>query len=395
MNEPGCILTINAGSSSIKFAIYRIQKLLEPLLTGEFKQVNSDSPVFTYTDMVTGVEKSVSIEVSGQTAIIAYFISWLKKQLFFDSLEAIGHRIVHGLEHSRPALVTPGLLAELHIIALLDPEHMPAGIKLIEAFFQFNEAITQIVCFDTSFHFTMPAIAKLLTIPRKYQLRGLRRYGFHGLSYAYLLGQLEVIAGKKIAMGKVIIAHLGSGASMVAIREGLPLDTSMGFTPTSGLVMSSRTGDLDPGVVSYLMANDHIDAATFSQLVNHESGLLGVSEISGNMQVLQNKKTTNERAAEAVDLFCYQSKKYLGSLAAILEGVDTLIFSGGIGENDTAVRASICSGLNFLGIELDPKANDKNNLVISTKHAAVTVYVIKTNEEIMIAKSVVEILTNS
>lgn len=393
MSEAGCILTINSGSSSIKFALFTNKNMPESLMTGELRQVLSDSPVFTHTDLVTGIEKTSSIKVSGQIAVIAYFISWLKKQVFFDDIKAIGHRVVHGLEHDRPAVVTPGLLAELHSIASLDPEHMPAGIKLIEAFLKLNEGIKQIVCFDTSFHFNMPEIAKLLPIPRKYQLKGLRRYGFHGLSYAYLLGQLEVIAGKEVARGRVIIAHLGSGASMVAINKGLPLETSMGFTPASGLVMSSRTGDLDPGVASYLMANDHLDSGSFSQLVNHESGLLGVSEISGDMQVLQTKKNTDKRAAQAVDLFCYQSKKYLGSLSAILGGFDTLIFSGGIGENDAGVRALICSGLNFLGIELDPKENDKNSLVISSRQAFVTVYVIKTNEEIMIAQSVAEILS--
>lgn len=395
MSERGFILTINAGSSSIKFALFTIQNMPESVMKGEFRQVFSDSPVFTYTDLVTGIEKTSSIEVSGQIAVIAYFIKWLEKQVFFDAIQAIGHRVVHGIEHDRPAMVTPGLLAELHSIACLDPEHMPAGIKLIEAFLKFNEAIKQIVCFDTSFHFNMPDIAKLLPIPRKYQLKGLRRYGFHGLSYAYLLGQLEVIAGKEVARGRVIIAHLGSGASMVAIKKGLPLETSMGFTPASGLVMSSRTGDLDPGVASYLMANDHLNSDSFSQLVNHESGLLGVSEISGDMQVLQNKKNTDIRAAQAVDLFCYQSKKYLGSLAAILGGFDTLIFSGGIGEHDAGVRALICSGLNFLGIELDAKENDKNSLIISSRQASVTVYVIKTNEEIMIAQSVAEILSNT
>lgn len=394
MNRASSILILNAGSSSIKFAIYSNKELPEPEITGQFKQVISDSPVFTYTDLVKGIEKSISIGDSGQTAVIAYLISWLEKQSFFDSIIAIGHRIVHGLEHAGPALVTPGLLSELHSIASLDPEHMPAGIKLIEAFLQFNRAIPQIVCFDTSFHHSMPDLAKLLPIPRKYQLKGLRRYGFHGLSYAYLIGQLKIIAGKEVAMGRVIIAHLGSGASMVAIREGLTVETSMGFTPTSGLVMSSRTGDLDPGVVSYLMTTDQIDAPSFSKLVNHESGLLGISEISGDMQVLQHKMKTDERAAEAVALFCYQAKKYLGSLAAILGGFDTLIFSGGIGENDPYVRASICSDLNFLGIELNQKENDKNSLIISTTNAAVTVYVIKTNEEVMIAKSVIEILTN-
>jgi acetate kinase len=248
--------------------------------------------------------------------------------------------------------------------------------------------VPQIACFDTAFHHDMPRVAKLLPIPRRYEAQGLRRYGFHGLSYSFLMQELEAIAGTKTAQGRVILAHLGNGASMAAVRDGNSMDTSMGFTPAAGLVMSTRSGDLDPGLVSYLARSEGMTAAQFHHMVSQESGLLGVSELSSDMRDLLSRETTDTRAAEAVALFCYQAKKWIGSFAAVLGGLDTRVFSGGIGENCPSIRARICEGLGFLGLELIEAWNAKNAAVISAPTSTVTVRVIHTDEELVIAKTV-------
>ena len=224
---------------------------------------------------------------------------------------------------------------------------------------------------------------------------GIQRYGFHGLSYAYLMEELTRASGSETAKGKIILAHLGNGASLAAVKDGKSIDTSMGFTPTSGLVMGTRTGDLDPGVTWFLMQSEKLNAEQFNDLINHQSGLLGISETSSDMQDLLKQQHTDNRAAEAVELFCYQTKKWIGSYAAVLDGLDILVFAGGIGENVPEVRSRICSGLQFLGIELDEKRNTENNTIISTDKSRVTLRVIKTNEELMIAKSVYSFLNNS
>ena len=241
----------------------------------------------------------------------------------------------------------------------------------------------------------MPPVAKLLPLPRKYEAMGIQRYGFHGLSYAYLMEELTRVAGNEIANGKIILAHLGNGASLAAVKDGKSIDTSMGFTPTSGLVMGTRTGDLDPGVAWFLMQSEKLNAEQFNNLINHQSGLLGISETSSDMQDLLKLQLKDNRAAEAVELFCYQTKKWIGSFAAVLEGLDTIVFAGGVGENAPEVRSRICSGLQFLGIELDEKRNMENDNIISNDKSRVTVRVIQTNEELMIEKSVYKVLNST
>jgi acetate kinase len=295
------------------------------------------------------------------------------------------------MKHSAPARVTPKLLAQLHRITPYAPEHLPREIRLIEAFQRRHPKLLQVACFDTAFHRTMPRVARLLPIPRRYRIRGVERYGFHGLSYAYLmeeLGRLDPDAAK----GRVILAHLGNGASLAAVRRGQSIDTSMGFTPTAGLVMSTRTGDLDPGLVYYLARTEQMTAMRFQQMVNHESGLLGVSGTSSDLRDLLAKEAGDVRAAESVALFCYQVKKWIGSFAAALGGVDTLVFAGGIGENAPLIRERICDGLGFLGIELHEKRNAKNAPLISPVRGGVKVRVIPTDEELMIARSVTRVL---
>ena len=386
------VLTINGGSSSIKFALYQSGEPLTKKLSGKIERIGLSGATLTYTDARNEQKNSVAIEAGDYVAAANALIAWLEPHLADAKLVAIGHRIVQGMLHSKPELVTQPLLDELHQISAYDPEHLPLEIKLIEIFQQHYPRLPQIACFDTAFHHTLPRVAKILPIPHRFETLGLQRYGFHGLSYQYLMQELERLDGRKVAQGRVILAHLGNGASMAAVDKGQSMDTSMGFTPAGGLVMGTRTGDLDPGVAAYLMQSGNLTPAQFNHLINHESGLLGVSGLSSDMQDLTTRAATDKRAADAVELFCYQAKKWIGAYAAALGGLDTLVFSGGIGENAAAIRARICTGLGFLGIEIDSHRNTSNTRVISADKGQVTVYVIHTDEELMIAKSVFNIL---
>jgi acetate kinase len=318
---------------------------------------------------------------------VALLLDWLETQPVFASVTAAGHRVVHGMAHSQPERVTPKLLAELHRITPYAPEHLPREIALIRAFSRRHPQLPQVACFDTAFHRTLPRVATLLPIPRRYARKGVARYGFHGLSYAYLMEELGHLDPAATA-GRVILAHLGNGASLAAVRDGKSIDTSMGFTPTAGLMMSTRTGDLDPGLAYYLARTAGMTPAQFQHLVNHESGLLGISGTSSDLRDLLAREATDVRAADAVALFCYQAKKWIGTFAAALGGLDTLVFTAGIGENAPLIRKRICDGLGFLGIELDPTRNAKNAPLISRDTGRVTVRVIRTDEELMIARSV-------
>jgi acetate kinase len=322
---------------------------------------------------------------------VDFLLDWLEAQPIFAAVKAVGHRVVHGMKHSKPERVTPKLLAELRRIMPYDPDHLRREIGLIEAFLKRHPKLPQVACFDTAFHRTMPKVARLLPIPRRYAAKGVERYGFHGLSYAYLMEELVRLDPAR-AKGRVILAHLGNGASLAAVRYGKSIDTSMGFTPTGGLVMSTRTGDLDPGLIYYLERTEHMNITQFQQMVNHKSGLLGVSGTSPDLRDLCASQATDVRASEAVELFCYQAKKWIGSFAAALGGLDTLVFSGGIGENAISVRGRICHDLGFLGIKLDPKRNARNAPLISTGAGRVKVWVIRTDEELMIARSLCRVL---
>jgi len=263
---------------------------------------------------------------------------------------------------------------------------------LMEVFRQRYPDLPQVACFDTAFHRDMPRVARILAIPRRFEAKGVQRYGFHGLSYGYLMEELARVAGTEAAQARVILAHLGNGASLTAVRGGRSIDTSMGFTPTAGLPMSTRSGDLDPGLVWYLARSERMTAEQFHQMVNQESGLLGVSEISPDMRDLLAREGDDVRAAEAVALFCYQAKKWIGSFAAALGGLDTLVFAGGIGENAPVVRQRVCDGLAFLGIRLDETRNRANAPVISADASPAAVRVIRTDEEAMIARAVSRLL---
>jgi acetate kinase len=389
--KPG-ILTINGGSSSIKFALYQTGEPLERRLHGNMDRIGLSGTTLTFNDSTRNPPTSGSLAVPDHPSAANILIDWLNKQSEFEAVRAVGHRVVHGMQHAEPAPVTPELLDELHRITAYDPDHLPREIELIEAFRQRHPKLPQVVCFDTTFHRSMSRVAKLLPIPRRYEAKGVHRYGFHGLSYAYLMEELAHLGDPAATTGRVILAHLGNGASMAAVRDGKSIDTSMGFTPASGLPMSTRSGDLDPGLVSFLARTEQMTAIQFDQMANHESGLLGVSEISSDVRDLLAQEATDVRAAEAVALFCYQAKKWIGAFAAALGGVDTLVFAGGIGENAPLIRERICDGLGFLGVELDPQRNAKNAPLISPDVGRVKLRVIRTDEQLMIARSVARVL---
>jgi acetate kinase len=327
------------------------------------------------------------------TAAVDALICGIEERSATATLTAVGHRVVHGgPKYSKPQRITAEMVEELHRLSPLDSEHLPEEILLTEAFHRRFPDLPQVACFDTAFHHDLPRVAQLLPIPRRYEAQGVRRYGFHGLSYSFLLGELARLAGTEAARGRVILAHLGNGASLAAVRDGKSVDTSMSFTPTAGVPMSTRSGDLDPGLIWYLARTEGLDAKRFNEMVNFQSGLLGVSETSSDMRDLLDRETQDVRAAEAVALFCYQVKKWIGAFAAALGGLDTLVFAGGIGENAPLVRERICDGLGFLGIELNQKRNAKNAPLISPDAGRVKVRVIRTDEELMIARSVTRVL---
>jgi acetate kinase len=308
-------------------------------------------------------------------------------------LVAVGHRVVHGgPTYSKPQLIDAKVLEELRQLSGFDPEHLPEEIRLIDAFQCRFPGLPQVACFDTAFHHDMPRVAQMLPIPRRYWGQGVRRYGFHGLSYAFLVSELARIDGTPTAHGRAILAHLGNGASLAAVHDGKSMDTSMSFTPAAGVPMSTRSGDLDPGLVSYLAHTERMDAKGFNEMVNFHSGLLGVSDTSSDMRDLLDREPHDMRSAEAIELFCYRVKKQIGAFAAALGGLDTLVFAGGIGENAPSVRARICDGLGFLGIELGEKRNQANEGLISASSSTVAVRVIHTDEELMIARSVALLL---
>ena len=386
------VLTINGGSSSIKFALYLTEPSLARKLTGKMDRIGISGTQLIFSDPSRGQQGTIDIEATDHNSAVDYLIDWLEEQIGFAQVAAVGHRVVHGMKHSDPERISRALLDELHRISSYDPDHLPREIELIEAFRRRYPQLPQVACFDTAFHHSLPRVARLLPIPRRFDVMGIRRYGFHGLSYAYLMQALAQVAGPQAAKGRVILAHLGNGASLAAVRNGQSIDTSMGFTPAGGLVMGTRSGDLDPGVAWYMMQSEHLTSKQFNHLINHESGLLGMSETSPDMRDLLVQEAGDVRAAEAVDVFCYQAKKWIGAFAAAMGGLDTLVFAGGIGEHAPVVRARICSELEFLGIEIEEESNAQNADVISTETGRVTVRIMHTDEELMIAKSVCGIL---
>jgi acetate kinase len=386
------LLAVNGGSSSIRFALYETGARLRRILDGKVDRIGLSGTRLHFNDRLAGKVGGRRVKAADHRTAVGILLDWLEARPAFAAVRAVGHRVVHGMAHTEPERVTLELLEELKRITPFDPDHLPRELELIHAFMERNPELPQVACFDTAFHRTMPRVARMLPLPRRLEAKGVRRYGFHGLSYSFLMEELRRVAGAPASRGRVILAHLGNGASMAAVWRGRSMDTTMGFTPAAGLVMSTRSGDIDPGIVGFLARTEGMTAPEFQKMVNRDSGLLGVSETSSDMRDLLGRESRDIRAAEAVALFCYEAKKWIGAYAGALGGLDTLVFSGGIGENSPAVRARICRGLGFLGVALDAKRNAANAPVISRSAGRVAVRVIRTDEELMIARSVMRTL---
>ena len=381
------ILTINSGSSSIKFSLYVLGESESLVLEGELGRIGVSQGFLQVKDHEGKDLADQKLSLPDHETALKTLFAWLQGHAVGKDLHAVGHRLVHGgAVHVKPQRVSAALIEDLKKLVPLAPDHLPDEIKGLEAVGQLSPDLPQVACFDTAFHRSMPEVAQRFALPGPLYHEGLRRYGFHGLSYEYILQELAQEAGAPAAQGRLIVAHLGNGASMAAIEGGRSLDTSMGLTPTGGLVMSTRSGDLDPGVILYLLQEKGMTPAAVNHLINQQAGLLGISGISPDMQDLLAQKGTKPDAALAVNLFCYQARKFIGAFAAALGGLDTFVFTGGIGENSAAIRAMICEPLEFLGIRLDRGLNEGNSPVISRKDSPVTMRVMKTNEELMIAR---------
>jgi acetate kinase len=388
------VLAINAGSSSIRFALFAAGTPPLRVSGGKIDRIGHRDAQLIVAD---GRMRTSQIGVNGTSfpSAVDGLLKWLEAQAWFGEVEAVGHRVVHGMTHTTPQRATRELLTDLERIGALDPDHLPQEIQLVESIGRRFPDLPQVLCFDTAFHRDLPRRSMLLPIPRRYEAAGIRRYGFHGLSYTYLMQELVRLGDPSAARGRVILAHLGSGASLAAVRDGHCIDTTMGFTPTGGLMMGTRPGDLDPGVLIYLADSETMDAAALRRMLNHESGLKGVSGTSADIRDLLKHEAEDVRAAEAIELFCYLAKKAIAAFAGALGGVDTLVFAGGIGENSPDIRARICEGLEFLGIRLSGPRNARSAEVISgdTNDFAVAVRVIRTNEESVIAQLTAQVIT--
>jgi acetate kinase len=382
------ILVLNAGSSSIKFAIYPIEAEASAVILGKVAGIGR-APVFTAhggdgetLDNVdfTGLDGAASHE-----AIIAMLLNWLRQHLGDATLVSVGHRVVHGGRNfTKPTLIDTSVLHALEQLIPLAPLHQPHNLAAISAVAKWKANLPQVACFDTSFHQTQDRLAQLFALPRDLTDEGVIRYGFHGLSYDYIASILPAHLGER-AKGRVVVAHLGNGASMCAMKNHQSVATSMGFTALDGLMMGSRCGALDAGVILYLMQHKGMSAAEVEHLLYRESGLLGVSGISNNMQVLEGSDSAHAR--EAIDLYCYRAATVLSGLVSTIGGLDALVFTAGIGENSSHIRNLICQRLSWLGIDLAESANATNATKISSATSRVDVLVIPTDEEVIIARA--------
>jgi len=379
------VLTVNTGSSSLKAAVYLMGGEREArVLSAQAERIGLPDSRFRVVDAQDRVLADGGAALPDHDAALRALFAELERR--DQAPEIVGHRIVHGgAAYSEPDLVTPALVAALEALVPIAPDHLPQAIQAIRTVGRAFPSLPQAACFDTAFHRRMPRVARQYALPRRFEESGVVRYGFHGLSYEYIVHALRATAPAEAA-GRAVIAHLGNGASMAAVSKGVSRDTTMGFTPAGGLVMGTRPGDLDPGVLIYLLQEQHMAPAALAAMVNQEAGLLGVSGTSGDMRDLLEREATDPHAAEAVALFCYQAKKFLGALAAGLGGIGTLVFTGGIGEHAAPVRARICAGLEFLGIRLNEARNAAHAPVISEDGSPVIVRVMKTDEDLMIAR---------
>lgn len=382
------ILCLNSGSSSLKFALYRLEAGQETLLMrGIADRIGSTGGRLYAKDGEGRVTANDEVQFADHAAACQAVLSVLARE-DTPHPDAIGHRVVHGgPNYTAPERVDAALIGALRDLIPFAPLHMPSAFAVMEALGASYPGLPQVACFDTAFHRRMPEVAQRFPLPAALWDRGVRRYGFHGLSYEYILETLGTGARRR-----VVIAHLGNGASMAAVLDGRSVDTTMSFTPTAGLVMGTRCGDMDPGVFIYLMREMRYGSEELNELVNFRSGLAGVSGFSSDMKVLLDRRDNAPSAAIAVELFCYQARKTIGALAATLGGLDTLVFTGGIGERAAPVRLEICHGLEFLGVQLDAQRNATSADTISTPQSRCAVRVVPTNEELMIARHTTRLL---
>jgi acetate kinase len=382
------LLAVNTGSSSVKLALYENGATLTELCRISVEPVGGPGTRIRSTS-ARGLSTNEPIAAGDHRTALLKALEYARHTFGF-SVEAVGHRVVHGgVKHVAPERINDALLSDLRTLTRVDPEHMPHALEAIAAMTEHYPEVPQVACFDTAFHRTMPVVAQRYALPQWTVDAGVRRYGFHGLSCEFIVSKLAGFEPATLG-GRSLIAHLGNGASITAVRRGVSVETTMGFSPTGGVIMGTRSGDLDPTVLTYLGRTAHKDLDALDRLTNHESGLLGVSGLSSDVRVLLASASASAR--EAIDLFCYTARKYMGALAAVLDGVDTVVFTGGIGEHAPVIRDSICRGLGHLGIRLDEERNASNADVISTSESAAIVRVIATDEELVIAKHVQHLL---
>ncbi|MGH7624258.1 MAG: acetate/propionate family kinase [Gemmatimonadaceae bacterium] len=383
------ILALNSGSSSLKFALYDLRQAETRLLAGTVDGIGGDAPSASIT-RGTGKATEERLRATTPATALEWLVGLLEREGHVGGIRGAGHRLVHGgSRFEEPVRVTPAIVRSLRELVPLAPLHLPRELDALEALSRLLPAVPQVACFDTAFHRSIPRVAQWFGLPRALAERGVQRYGFHGLSCEYVVDHLR----REGRLGRrTVIAHLGSGASLTAVRDGASIDTSMGLTPNGGFLMSTRSGDLDPGVLLYLMRAEGLSVDQAAELVSTRSGLLGVSERTGDMRELLDHESTDMRAAEAVNMFCYGVRRFLGAYMAALGGLDTLVFTGGIGEHAPLVRERICQGLEALGIHLDAERNQASATVVSREGAAVAVRVIGANEELMIVRHAARLL---
>ena len=390
------VLVLNAGSSSLKFAVFKVaepQGSFDDALRGQVSGIGS-RPVFkaTASDAASGSEAASTAigQIDNHRQAIDHALCWVGEHADGLRLIGVGHRVVHGgPDRRRPAVVTPELLRELESLSPLAPHHQPHNLAAIRAVAETAPDLPQVACFDTAFHATQSPVARTLPLPGSLREQGLQRYGFHGLSYEYIASAVPAYNAGRLPR-RLIVAHLGNGASLCAIRDGESVATSMGFSTLDGLLMGTRCGSIDPGVILHLMREQKMDEKALSHLLYNESGLLGVSGISADMQVLLNSDAP--AAAEAVELFCYTLVRSIGSMAAALGGMDALVFTGGIGEHASVVRERVCARLEWLGVDLDSAANATGEVLITSPASDTRVWVIPTNEELVITRHTVDLV---
>lgn len=394
MNTDGSILVVNCGSSSIKFALFADDgAAVRRRCSGSVTRIGLETGRFTVADAEDQPLVDDTRPVADHHDALELILDWVETRLPGNQLRAVGHRIVHGgADCDCPVMITSAVEARLATLTPLAPLHLPHNLAGVAAVRRHRPSLPQVACFDTAFHHGLPRVARLTGLPRQFQDEGIRRYGFHGLSYEYVIGEVRRRHGGAAANAHIVVAHLGNGASMAAFRDGRSVETTMGFSTLAGLPMGTRTGDLDPGVLLYLLIEKRMPAAVLQNLLYDESGMLGVSGLSRNMADLLARQDDDPGAADAVEFFCHHARRHLGGLIAVLGGVERLVFTGGIGANSPEIRARICTGLHFLGVEVDESANGRNNRIISTDHSSVVIEAFRTDEEFVIAQHTRDVL---